>query len=1176
LTNSPKDLKNGIFVTYRLLMRRFSYFKCLCTVLAMFALSWVNGQDIRDNYTHYSTENGLQTDYYQGLFQDSYGYLWLATYDGLLKWDGYTFKRYAHQEKDPSSLRDNIVYTIFEDASRRLWIGTIGGLDMYDRGMDGFVHCNLHHVGERVPVNAITEDRAHRLWLGTSMGLCMYEAKTGSAQWAVSSEAKDDMMYCVGLDKVGNVWAGTFDKGLVRYNPRTNEIRRFSTVTGLCSNKIRCMLLDREGRIWVGSVDRGINVLDTGGKVLRVYDRFFSSPTGPEPSITCLYQDKKGTIWIGTRRDVPYYLKEGMQAPVPMVTREPMLSINAIQEDSFGNQWFASDTHGLYCTNRNKNAFRNYSSETNLKGDGRFPTISAIGQFRNHIWMGTGSAGMMQFNPPQGLERLPMLGSVAVNDMTEDKDGNLWVGTWSGGLKRVDARSGQVRSFLCNPRDDHSLVNNDVTSVVADDSLLWIGTQGDGLAAYDLVHGGFISYKNNERFPFDLREPAWITCLFKDRQHRLWIGTYSGIYLFDGKRLLHMEHTLDSGSLSNNTVNMITQDAMGNIWIVGEGGLDKYEEEGSRFLRFNNRGGLPTVMKALIAGRDGRLWISTNQGILSFDPQTLESKIYDSNDGLNQSAFLAKSVWKDGWGNLFFGGTKGIVQFNPDSIKAVNLPTYFYFTSLYINDELQRPGDKGSALKKDLGSIDTLTLDYKKLFFSIGFTSVNLYAPQKARYSYWVDGLNDSWINVGSDRKIPFTSPQPGNYVIRIRYTDVQGKWHTAPKAFYLVILPPWWQTAWCKVLAIMMGIAAIAGAFYLRVSSIKARNRFLSAQVQSQTKALRQTNHMLEESNQTKDHFFSILAHDLKNPVGSLLNVSEFMKENLSRIERKVMQDYLDSMHASTASVYELLENLLNWARTQSKKIKCSPTDWDLEVLILKNVRLQEASFSAKNLKVQVHLDPERGVHADMDMMDTVIRNLLSNAVKFTGYGGTISIHSEGDNDQVTLSISDTGVGMTALQVENLFLLTQTDKTLGTAGERGTGLGLVISREFVELNQGKIWVESTPGVGSMFALSLPKSMVQVKSSNTALSLSRWAPDLKDTLSEDTLLKIRGRKILVVDDNKEIRDYMKLVLAGIFDITEAGDGAEGLKKVLDSAPDYRFAYAWNEWASVLHRNQRTS
>ncbi len=476
------------------------------------------------------------------------------------------------------------------------------------------------------------------------MGLCMYKAQTWAAEWEVSSNAKDDMMYCVGLDGQGNVWAGTFDKGLVRYNPRTKDIKRFNTGSGLSSNKIRCMLLDREGRIWVGSVDRGINILDTNGTVLKTYDGFFSNTTGPEPSITCFYQDGKGTVWIGTRRDVPYYIREGMKAPFPIVTREPMLSINAIREDSFGNQWFASDTHGLYCTNSNKNVFRNYSSETNLKGGGRFPTITVIGEYKNHLLMGTGSAGIMQFNPPQGLEHTTLLGSVAVNDITADKAGNLWAGTWSGGLKRVDAKTGQVRSFFCNPADDNSLINNDVTSVVADDSLLWIGAQGDGLAAYDLKYGRFINYKNNQHFPFDLREPAWITCLFKDAQHRLWIGTYSGIYLFDGKQLIHMEHTPVSHSLSNNTVNMITQDSKGHIWVVGEGGLDQYVEGTGSFVRFNERAVLPTVMKALIPGKDGRLWISTNQGILAFDPQTLETKIYDSNDGLTQTAFMAKSV----------------------------------------------------------------------------------------------------------------------------------------------------------------------------------------------------------------------------------------------------------------------------------------------------------------------------------------------------------------------------------------------------------------------------------------------------------------------------------------------------------------------------------------------------
>lgn len=306
-----------------------------------------------------------------------------------------------------------------------------------------------------------------------------------------------------------------------------------------------------------------------------------------------------------------------------------------------------------------------------------------------------------------------------------------------------------------------------------------------------------------------------------------------------------------------------------------------------------------------------------------------------------------------------------------------------------------------------------------------------------------------------------------------------------------------------------------------------------------------------LEKSNNTKDHFFFILAHDLKNPISALTDITGFMKDNLMKMEKKTLQEHMNSMHTSSAAVYELLINLLNWSRTQSKKIEYNPSDWKINKLVNKNARLLESQFNNKHIQLKVDVDNTLQVFADYNMIDTVIRNIISNSIKFTEYNGQVMIHSIEEENNIILRISDNGIGMLPEQLEKLFSIDKTN-TIGTAGEKGTGLGLVISKEFLQINKGEILVESEPKKGSTFYIKLPKSNIFEKSTTSKdlkkdtiqdnLTLDFW-----ESFPIDRLQKIKGKKILIVDDNKELRDYLKLILSDTFEIFEAENGNDGLK-----------------------------
>lgn len=1189
-------------------------------LVALLVPFWSGAQSSNFNFNSYFTDNGFPTNAWHVVVPDSYGFLWLASFDGLYRWDGYSFKKYIHDENDSASLDNNIVYSVYEDSYKRLWIGTIGGLNLYDRQHDQFIKCELKPGYERVPVNTMVEDGERRLWLGTSDGLCRFDFAAMKPTW-YSRGGEDDVIWCMAVDAANNVWAGTFNKGLKKYTHTELEkpgiISTESIVPSLATEKIRSLLVDHNNRVWVGTEDKGVFVLDQSGGVVKIYNNFSQTNPSVQNSVNCIYQDKNRRIWFGVSREVLYYLpgNELSLPPVPLTktalnnNHERITSITSIREDNFGNTWFASGSDGLFSTNKGKNGFRNYMQDASVLPGLKSRIVTSFLEQKDKLWIGTNGSGLFVLDKATNQISRPAaiaMQNTAIRDIKADKNGVIWVVGWGGGLTRYDPANGNVRKYLHNPADEQSLIFNDAKVVLPDDSLVWVGTHGQGLTAFNQRTGKFINYRNNNnRFPFELNAPAWINHLFKDSKNRLWVSTYSGVFVFDGKQLHRYDHSRDTTSLSSNSVNMVAEDAQQQIWIASEGGLDKFEEDKNSFTRISRSMGMPVALKSIIAGKNDLLWIASNEGVIAFNSKTKSIKIYDTNDGLPDNSFYQKAAIQAANGDLVFGGNKGFTVFNPDSLSRFELPDYFYFTDLSINNASVRPGQ--GPLDRVLAFTDTLTLKPGESFFTIGFTAINLYAPNKTRYAYQLDGMQDQWIDVKEDRRISFMRLEPGEYTLRIRYTDADGQWKIAAKTLHIIMLPPWWKTWWFKVLVALVIAGGIVTLFYARLASIRKRNRLLKREVDRRTNELhvmnaslieqydevslqkerlevsneevkRQTDKIidqqqhilrqnqelantvdkLEKLNSTKDYFFSILAHDLKDPVLALTEMMSYMKSNLRKIDRKELEIYIDNMYGASAGVYELLINLLNWSRSQSTKIDYKPSSWNLREMVEKNGRVLQAQLDNKQIHLEVHVDHGNFVFADYNMIDTVLRNILSNAIKFTDYNGRIEVNAARNGEHIVIRVTDTGVGMSPAQVQRLFSLEKAGTSAGTAGEKGIGLGLVIAKEFIEANKGTIWAESTPEQGSSFYIQLIASdqrMASIRQDQEIPAFhSRVKMDFWDTVPMEKLVRMKGKKVLIVDDNREIRDYLKLLLSDTFEIFEAPNGKDALQLALETPP----------------------
>ncbi len=1203
--------------------------------ILLLVLGYVCAFSQPEKYKIYSItkEDGLISDYIENVYRDSYGFLWVANVEGLNRWDGSTFKKYRHSDQDSTSLSNNIVYSIIQDSENRLWFGTNSGLNLYDRERDCFIHVTLAKPGETVCVNVVKEDSKKHLWIGTSYGLCNYDPATTKYRWyhhdaSNPSSISDNNILGLSIDSNDNVWIGTFNGGVNKMTAASGKFTHFfheeDNTKTICSNKIRTILADHNNNIWIGSFESGVTLMNQKGLVIRHYSDFSDKehPSATRDAVISIYEDKSHNIWVGSDNELVYFLGSKRKAFVPFKNSPYKkvnlfcLSVSSIFEDNAGNLWFGTHGYGLFYTSSSKNVFRHYHKKDNTAdGLNHDFTAAFYEDKKGNIWIGTDGGGLTLFEPSTGNFTTYTtdngLSSNAILEIKEDNNGKLWLATWSGGLICFDPVTKKSIAYTNDPKNINSIIFNNIKSIIIEDSIIWIGTHGEGVCVLDLKSKKFIHHKNNKIFPFDMKAPSWINHLFKDSKGRIWISSFDGLFVYDRKNLKKFIRQQEQGSISSNDVNMVAEDLNGHIWAITEsGGLEMYDEKTQSFQHYGEKYKLPQTLKAIVFDNKGVMWLSSNEGLIAFNLQSNKIVRYDVSDGLQGNFFFLKSVLKSRNGDLYFGGTNGFNVFNPDKIKVTIAASPVYLTDLYIFDEIQKPNAKDSPLEKEINFTETLTLSHDQSFFSIGFTSVNLSSPDKMEFAYKLEGLHDQWIAIHGDRKVSFTDLDPGTYVFKIKYGGVSGdNDQEADKQLRIVILPPWWKTTWFKLFLVILVVGGVTLIFYLRLNAIRARNKQLRIEVANRTKELTATNAILLERNeeikiqnkkleayneevtkqserilkqqseilaknqeledtvneltklnQTKNKFFSILAHDLKSHVYALTSISSLLKKKLPGMEKESMFEYVDSIDKSSNSIYQLLINLLDWARTQSKNIPYSPAGVNVYELITKNGTLLEQQFRTKNIALEVKIDPTQYIYADYPMIDAVVRNLLGNSIKFTASGGKISVQSEEVNDQTLIRIQDTGIGMTKEQIENAFRIDKNSSSRGTAGETGTGLGLIIISEFLEINKGAIDIESEPGKGSTFTIKVPRFRSAVPLEGSGISKPHPAGitivehSLQKKLTEDKILKIKGKRVLIVEDNSELRSFLRLLLSDVFTVFEAENGEEGLKMAAECQP----------------------
>ncbi len=1142
-------------------------------------------------FENYSLEDGLSQSVVTSIIQDQYGFMWFGTQDGLNRFDGNQFKTFKHDPDDPESLSDNLVIVMLEDQTGTIWIGTNnGGLNSYDPRTENFTSYRPDPdipgslLGETV--SAIYEDNDGVLWVGTTSGLNRFNRDSGEFTHYINDPEKSDsiannVVNDIVQDQKGRYWIATtngVDLFNAKYGHFTHHQNDPFDPASLTHNQVNDLFVDKQGVLWVATLG-GLNryLPET-----RNFTRYQNDPEDPDSisfnDVFDLYEDQQGLFWVATNGGGLNRFDRSNERFIRFFNNpeDPdSLSSNqvwSIAEDAAGVLWFGTFGDGVDKFDPLQRKFLLFQHEPNNLNSLSDNSIWAM--LEDHegvLWIGTVGSGLNRFDRKTGeFEHFAndpddpqSLGSNWILALMEDETGTIWVGT-NTGLEKFDPES-------------HSFVQYPMAPVYAifqeDENSLWVGSQA-GLVLFDIGSGNFTTYTNDPDDPESLSDNMVIYIL-EDSYGHLWLGTFNGgLNQLDRETLKftsYMHDPEDRSTLGNNTVLAIHEDQAGELWLATSGGLDKFERESGSFTHYTEKDGLPNdTVYAAVEDDQGYMWISTNMGIARFDPSNNTFKNYSVVDGLQSNEFNMNSFLKTSDGEIFFGGINGLNAFLPEEVLDNPYTPPVVITDFQLFNQSVSAGED-SPLNESITTSENLVLDYDDDFFGFEFAAMDFSSPKEIEYAYMLEGFDEDWNYVGNRNYVGYTNVPPGDYTFRVRGTNSDGVWNEAGRAIGITITPPFWQTWWFRITAIIALVGGVLGVFSLRLRVVENQKQQLEFQVRERTQELRETMDELqvakeqaEEANQAKSVFLANISHELRTPLNAILGFSQLMirSANINRPDMPSLspdqRENMEVINRSGEHLLGLINDVLEMSKIEAGRATLVENSFDLFRMLdgLEDMFRLRAEDKGLSLECDRDSDLPQYFYADEGKLRQIMMNLVGNAVKFTESGGIVvrtrldvagSDHLPGSLDEgqhiLHVEVEDTGAGIPAGDIEAVFdPFVQSES--GQATQEGTGLGLSISRQFAQLMSGELSVVSQEGKGSTFTLRIPVLVVD-------------DTEIADHLRAKQVVSLEpGQpeyRILVVDDKDVNRSLIVKLLTPLgFTVREASNGQEAIS-------------VWQEW-----------
>lgn len=1113
----------------------------------------------------FSADVELSSSLINKVYQDKNGLIWIATEDGLNRYDGSKFTLYKHEEKKTDSPLHNYVRTLYEDSKGNFYIGFLNGLQTYDYATDTFKEIPIYlKNGDKFDAHVATmlERQSGEFLLGTAgHGLFALTYEEGNpVVRQVSADTPSKALVELFEDNEQNLWISTDNKGLFRIDRNKNVKRFFDThrspkdvITSICQNK--------DGEIFVGSMSTGLH------KYHKDTDEFvpIPCPSYPNLPIQTLYITRENELLIGTDG---YGMKIYSPKEQLVIDKDfniitfdfSKAKIHSITEDQEGNTWLGIFQKGvmLLPSHLGKFGYIGYKSVSyNIIGSNC--VMSVYKDSKGITWVGTDGDGLYGIDVKGGLQKHfahtkhPKSVPSTIMCMFEDSENNLWLGSYFHGLAKVNRQTGECEYIKGIPGEEEYPIVRIYGLAEDEHKNLWIGTMGGGLFYMNLKDHKIIKHKSSD-YHTDL-EPIndWVDCLLKAQNGRLYIGTFDGVAAIDLETKAPVLHLL-----GRQPIHTLYEDHKGVIWIGTSEGLTSFNQESNITTTYTMNDGLPSnVICAITGDPQGYLWISTNYGISRFNPEERSFTNYYSSDGLQGNEFSKNAVCTNSNGQIIFGGINGITYFKPEDITDPEKELKIRLTDFYIHDKAVKKGMKSGSyeiIDTSVMNADKFHLSHKDNSFSIEFSTLEFSNPERITYMYSMN--SNHWIRLrpGTNR-ISFNNLAPGKYHFRVMAMDYSISSNI--KEIDITISPAWYASIWAKCLYWLISILLIV------LIVMQIRQRYHSRQ--------RLLEHIhAKDINEAKLQFFINISHEIRTPLSLVMSPLKKLIVTDKDPERQL--DYF-TMNRNIDRVLSLINQLLDIRKIDKGQMKLKMQEVEMVGFIKDVYALFEEPIKDKQIDyVFQHQVEKLNVWVDPRHFDKVIINVLSNAFKYTPEKGSITLSLNvvkddtivhGPQDFFEIMISDSGAGIIESEIERIFeRFYQTKNTLIKSNE-GTGVGLHLTRSIVELHHGNIKAKNNEnGVGSTFVIRLPLGCTHLKPEEIEQEPTDYFREKRsvalpmEPVEDSVKVKSKSKRhVLVVDDDKEIRRYICRELSAEYHMTECANGKDALEAVLTKTPD---------------------
>ncbi len=1135
-----------------------------------FISAGTNPENFDFSFRRISPVGGFTYGAINTIAEDSNGFIWFGTGHGLYRYNTADVQKFVHNPNDSTTIPGNSIRTIFRDTSGKLWVGTTQGICHYDHTRDQFITMKFQDQSGVIlgnDVREIFQCDDQNLFILSSTMLGKVNLKSNQFEKVIVNEPSQEIFSCATSNTKGRIWIGGANGTVWQYDSSNKQISR------LCQNRsesIQKIFADESG-LWIGYYWSGLDLVGFQGNLMIHY--------GGDPEdknrihhnqIRDIYEDDSGRIWISTYKGISIIDHGQINNMSPKtIAGLPYNSIYKIFRDSKNGIWIGTWSGGLAYRSNYDNRFIQFKkdqtdsdlndefvSSFTEKPDG---TILIGTEFGNLNKLDRESAKMT--NIPLTTEkgkRIDNIKSLLFDKKTE----TLWVGTFLNGLWFQQKNESVMRPF--------NKFNNSRISVYAlekSDSGLWIGTYGNGLYHYNMVTG-FLKQWMTTASDSNSISANGIRSIITALDKTLWIGTSNGLNHFNPETGLFRQYFYrpnEANCISNDEILALHQDLKGKIWIgTSGGGVNRYDPATEKFTTYKLKDGLiGDDVYGIQEDKNGILWISTENGISSIDPEHHKFRNFYREDELKGNQYNPGAAFRSSLGEILFGNTKGFTLFRPEQMKRNPVPPNVILTSLSVNNIQVNNHTKGTPLTNSLQTADILKLSYYQNSLTFHFVANNFLLPNKNRFKYRLVNYDNHWIDAGNQNYAAYTKIPAGSYTFEVLACNNDNLWSNKPVKLKIIISPPIWLS-WYAYLFYFLSLSLI---FYFIRKDVLERQRYKKELL------LERLIHESEgQVHEMKLRFFTNISHEFRTPLTLISSPVNFLLAKFNF--EPIVREHLLTIQRNSHRLLGLINQLIDVRKLELGKSVFHPLPTDLVTLCREVVSCFEMeakdkqihlSFNSEEEKIYLLLDPEKA--------DKIFFNLLSNAMKFTGENGTITIavyttHSAELQDDailigepvsgniVCVEFSDNGSGIAPEELKLIFERFEQGKNHQSSG---TGIGLHMAYEYTRMHKGNIRVTSKLGVGSTFTINLPIAEEITRANGTrqghdSIELTKPAEESKE-MQKTLADKDKTATILIIEDNFELRNYLKNLLSLEYKIITAPNGRQGLETALVVIPD---------------------